>query len=89
MISIILTSRSLMCSSASFSLLFIPSRVFFVIEFLISDWVFFIYSSSLLKFCVHLSPNSINILTTIAINSLSGKLFFIICLSRVFSCFFS
>ena len=40
-----------MHSSVSLSLLFIPASMFFILvtEFFISDWVFFIFSSSLLN----------------------------------------
>ena len=49
-----------------------------VIEFFISDWVFFIFPSSLLKLslcsCI-LFSNSVNNFITNAFNSLSDKLF--------------
>ena len=50
MISILLSSRSLMCLSVSFILLFIASGVFFISDTELSmfDWVF-LFSSSLLK----------------------------------------
>ena len=86
-----LSFRSYIHSSGSLSLLFIPSSVFIsAIEFFISDWVFFIVYSSLLKFLLCTSilfPNSVNILITNALNSLSGKLF--LSISLFFSeCFF-
>ena len=51
MTSTILSSSSLICSSASFSLLLIPSSTFFisVIIFFNSVWLSFIFSNSLLK----------------------------------------
>ena len=51
MISIIQSSRSLMCSSVSTNLLLIPSGVFFVlaIVFFSNDWFLFIFSSFLSK----------------------------------------
>ena len=50
-VSIFLTSRSFTCSSVLLCLLFIPSSVSFIsaIELFISDWVFLMFSSSLLK----------------------------------------
>ena len=74
-----------MHSSVSLGLLLIPYSVlgFFclfspVTEFFIFDWVFVVFSSSLLKFSLcssMLSPNSVNIFITNALNSLSGILF--------------
>ena len=54
--------------------------MFFIsaIELFIFDWVFFIFSSPLLKcseFTSILFPNSVNIFITNVLNSLSGKLF--------------
>ena len=97
MISIILTSRLLMCSSVSVSLLFIPFNVFFflisAIELLIFDWGF-IFSGSYWRSSYFRStsfPNSVNIFTSNTSNNLSGKLFIFLSLfifSGVFSCFF-
>ena len=69
-----------MHSSVLLSLLLVPSSVFYIsaTEFFISDWVFFIFSSSLLKLslCTSiLSHNSVTIFITNGFNSLSGKLF--------------
>ena len=69
-----------MYSSVSLSLLFIPCSVLFIsfIVFFSSDWFFFIFSNSLLKFSLCSSilfPNSISILITNALKSLTGKLF--------------
>lgn len=80
MVCIILSSRSLRHSSVTLSLLFIPSSVFFYssIESFISEWVCFVFSSSLLKFslCTFiLFPNSVSIIFSSALNSLSGNLF--------------
>ena len=69
-----------MCSSVSLSLLFIPSNVFFIsgIEYFISDWVFVMFPSSLLKFSLCsfiLFSNSVNVFIANALNSVSDKLF--------------
>ena len=74
-ISIILTSRKLMYYSVSPGLLLITSNIFItlVIVFFSSDWFFFVFSSSLLKFslcsCI-LSPRSVSILFENALNTL-------------------
>ena len=96
-ISNILSSRSLKSSSISLILLFIPFSVFFLLvtEPLISYWIFFIFSSFLLKFsrCTSiLFPNIVNIHITNALNFLSGKLFVFVSLfifSGGLSCSFS
>ena len=95
-ISIILSSRSLMCSSVSLSLLLISSSVFStsVTQVFISVLVFFMFSSFLLKFLLCSSillPNSVNILITNALNSLCGKLFLfsLFIFSGISSCFFN
>ena len=77
--------------SVSFSLLLIPSSVFFisVIIFFSSDLFLFNFIS-LLKFSQYLSnhfPNSISILITNALNSLSEKLYISVLLG-LFSEFF-
>ena len=91
MISIILSFESVMHSSVSSSLLLIPSSVFFisVIVFLISDWFYFIFSSSVLKFSLCsliLFPSSVSILITNALNSLYGTLFIFVSLHFSGSC---
>ena len=76
-ISIILSYRLLMHSPVSTTLLLIPSSMF-SFKLLQFDWFFFIFSSSLLKFllCLSiLSQNSVSILITNSLNSLSGKSF--------------
>lgn len=57
MISIIQSSRSLMCSSVSTNLLLIPSGVFFILAIVIfsNDWFLFIFFSSLSKTSLYLS----------------------------------
>ena len=75
----ILFSRLLMHSSVSFSILFIASRVLYIsdIELSIFLCVFFIFSSSLLKWSVLrwiLFPNSVSIFIINSLNSLSGRL---------------
>ena len=57
MISIIQSSRSLMCSSVSTNLLLFPSHVFFIlaIVFFSNDWSLFIFSSSLSKISLYSS----------------------------------
>lgn len=83
---------SFLHSSLSLVLLSIPSSTFFisVMVFFNSDWLFLIFSSSLLKVSL-CSSNSVSILITTAMNSLSGKLFVSVslCFQGFFSCFFS
>ena len=79
--------------SVSFSLLLIPSSVFFisVIIFFSSDLFLFNFIS-LLKFSQYLSnhfPNSISILITNALNSLSEKLYISVLLGLFSEFFFS
>ena len=87
-----------MCSSILLSLLFIPLVLFFffsVIEFYISDWVFFIFSTSLLKCSVCISiifTKLFNLFINNALNHLSGKLLLIqpfFFFSELFSCSFN
>ena len=90
-ISNILSSSSLMHSSLLPHLLLIPSYEFFnsVVVFFSSDWLFFIFSNSLLKFSLCSSIlflSSVSFLIAIALNSLSGKL--CICFIRVFFTYF-
>ena len=73
MTSVIQFSKLLIHSSVSSSLLLILSSVFFIsfIVFLTSDQLFFIFSSSVLKFSVCSSvlfPSSVSILITHALN---------------------
>ena len=87
LVSIILSSESLMCSSLSPSLLFIPSSVFQFSSASIfsSHWFFFTFSRSLLKFllCLFiLFPNSVRILIANALNYLVSKSF--ICFISLF-----
>ena len=93
MISIILSSRSLMCYSVSLSLLLILLVCLsFVIVFFSSDRFFFIFSSSSLKFPLCSSilfPSSVSILINNAFNSFYGKLFTSVSLGVFFSGFFS
>ena len=90
MISIILSSRSCICSSVSPSLLLIPSSTFFilVIVFFSSDWLFVLFFNYLLKFSLCspiLFPNSVSILIINVLNSSSDKWF--ISVSLVFQSF--
>ena len=76
MISIILSSRSPMHVSVSPNILY-PLEYLSIIEFLSSDLSFFRCSSYLLKFSLCSSIlffTLVRILTTIVLNSLSGKL---------------
>ena len=64
-----------------------PLNVFFHFTYYIlqSDLVLFIFSSSLLRFSLHLSilfPNLVSILITVALSSLSGKLFISVSLAE-------
>lgn len=81
-ISVNLSSRLLSHSLVSPNLnMLIPSSVFFflisIIIFFRSDWFFFKFSSSLLKFSLYLSifPSSVSTLIIIAMTSLWGELF--------------
>ena len=75
-ITIILSSRLLICSVSSNLLL--PSTVFFISVTIFFNWFWFylIFSNSLLKFllCSILFWHSVSILMSITLNSLSGKL---------------
>ena len=82
MISIILSSRLLMHSSASLSLLLIPSSVFFisVIVFFSYNWLFLIFSISLSTFSLSSSPKFGEHLYDYFFDLFSGKLFILISL---------
>ena len=75
-----LSPSSLIYSYVSPTLLLSPSNEFFIssIVFFTSDWLFFIFSNSLLKFSLSSSlllPRSVSTLMTISLYSLSGRLF--------------
>ena len=80
------SSRSLICSSASSNLLFVPSSIFFIsaVVFLHSDWFFYIFSMSLFMFSVYSSIlllSLMGIFMTVILDSLSEGLLISIWLS--------
>ena len=80
------SSRSLICSSASSNLLFVPSSIFFIsaFVFLHSDWFFYIFSMSLLMFSMYSSIlllSLMSIFMTMILDSLSEGLLISIWLS--------
>ena len=77
MISTTLSSTSLICTSAPFTLLLIPYSVFFisVIVVFISVWFFFIFSNSLLRMSNLVCSSSLpSVSLIITLNSLLGRL---------------
>ena len=76
-ISTTLSSTSLICTSAPFTLLLIPYSVFFisVIVVFISVWFFFIFSNSLLRMSNLVCSSSLpSVSLIITLNSLLGRL---------------
>lgn len=102
LISIILSSRSLICSSVCSSLLLIPFTIFFisVIIFFSPDWVFFSYIFQLfvgiLILFIHFSPwfgkhlyDYFNSLSGRYLNSVSLRSFLRLCFVLSFKTYFS